>query len=135
MPGFARATALPMRPFDHDIGMIRNDPRGRSYVDDRKALFMGKHVYGFAGVGSLVKGLVSASESRYSPLPFCESRGGGLTVSGLRSSMDYVSLNSGRGLSLISTIKWSTRRPSKAKGSSKRAYEYAVLFSMCVISW
>jgi len=47
-----------------------------------------------------------------------------------RSSMDYVSLNSGRGLSLINTIKWSTRGPSAAKGRSKRAYEYGVFFSM-----
>src|SRR5215467_14391162 len=42
MPRFARAIALRMRPFDHDPGMIRDDPRDRSDVADRKTQFMGK---------------------------------------------------------------------------------------------
>ena len=37
MPRFARATALRMRPFDHDSGMIRDDPRDRTGVADRRA--------------------------------------------------------------------------------------------------
>ena len=50
MPRFARAVALRSGPFDHDSGMIRNDPRDRLGVADRKAAFMARRVYGFARV-------------------------------------------------------------------------------------
>jgi len=56
MPRFARAIALRTRPFDHDTGMIRDDPQDRTDVADRKATFMGKQVYGFARVHRIVSG-------------------------------------------------------------------------------
>ena len=56
MPRFARAIAFRCRPFDHDSGMLRNDPRDRSVIADRKAVFMGKRVYGFARVHRFVDG-------------------------------------------------------------------------------
>jgi len=56
MPRFARAIALRSRPFDHDSGMIRNDPQDRAKVADRKAAFMGKRIYGFARVHRVVDG-------------------------------------------------------------------------------
>jgi hypothetical protein len=72
IPRFARAIALRMRPFDHDTGMIRNDPRERSDVADRKASFMGKYVYGFARVHSLVNGWFPP-EARRAVIHLCHS--------------------------------------------------------------
>jgi hypothetical protein len=72
MPRFARAIALRMRPFDHDTGMIRNDPRDRSDTADRKASFMGKYVYGFARVHSLVDGWFPP-EARRAVIHLCHS--------------------------------------------------------------
>jgi hypothetical protein len=72
MPRFARATALRMRPFDHDTGMIRDDPRERNDVADRKASFMGKYVYGFARVHALVDGWFPP-EARRAVIHLCHS--------------------------------------------------------------
>jgi hypothetical protein len=72
MPRFARAIALRMRPFDHDTGMIRNEPRDRSGAADRKAIFMGKNVYGFARVHSLVNGWFPP-EARRAIIHLCHS--------------------------------------------------------------
>jgi len=72
MPRFARAIAFRMRPFDHDTGMIRNDPRDRGDVADRKASFMGKYVYGFARVHSLVDGWFPP-EARRAVVHLCHS--------------------------------------------------------------
>jgi len=72
MPRFARAIALRMRPFDHDSGMIRNDPRDRAVVADRKATFMGKRVYGFARVHRLVDGWFPP-EARRAIIHLCHS--------------------------------------------------------------
>jgi hypothetical protein len=46
----ARAIALRNRPFDHDTGMILNDPRDPPEVTSRKAVSLGIEAYGFAGV-------------------------------------------------------------------------------------
>jgi hypothetical protein len=72
MPRFARAIALRCRPFDHDSGMIRKDPRDRSEVADRKAVFMGKRVYGFARVDRLVSGWFPP-DAREAVLYLCHS--------------------------------------------------------------
>jgi hypothetical protein len=56
LPRFARAIALRSRPFDHDTGMIRNDPQDGAKIADRKAAFMGKRIYGFARVHRFVDG-------------------------------------------------------------------------------
>jgi hypothetical protein len=56
MPRFARAVALRNRPFDHDSAMIRNDPRDRADVAERKAAYMGRRVYGFARVHRFADG-------------------------------------------------------------------------------
>jgi hypothetical protein len=56
MPRFARAIALRRRPFDHDSGMILNDPQEGAKVADRKAAFMGQRIYGFARVHRVVDG-------------------------------------------------------------------------------
>jgi len=72
MPRFARAIALRRRPFDHDSGMIRNDPRDRTDVADRKATFIGKHVYGFARVHRLVDGWFPP-EARRAIIHLCHS--------------------------------------------------------------
>ncbi len=72
MPRFARAIALRTRPFDHDSGMIRDDPRDPTDVADRKATFMGKHVYGFARVQRLVDGWFPP-EARRAIIHLCHS--------------------------------------------------------------
>ena len=72
MPRFARAIALRMRPFDHDSGMIRNDPRDRTDVADRKAIFMGRGVYGFARVHRLIDGWFPP-EARRAVIHLCHS--------------------------------------------------------------
>jgi hypothetical protein len=72
MPRFARAIALRMRPFDHDTGMIRNDPRDRADVADRKATFMGRRLYGFARVHRLVDGWFPP-EARRAIIHLCHS--------------------------------------------------------------
>jgi len=72
MPRFARAIALRMRPFDHDSGMIRNDPRDRTDVADRKATFIGRRVYGFARVHRLIDGWFPP-EARRAIIHLCHS--------------------------------------------------------------
>jgi len=72
MPRFARAVALRMRLFDHDSGMIRDDPRDRTDVADRKATFMGRRVYGFARVHRLVDGWFPP-EARRAVVHLCHS--------------------------------------------------------------
>lgn len=72
MPRFARAIALRCRPFDHDSGMIRKDPRDRSEIADRKAVFMGKRVYGFARVHRVVDGWFPP-DAREAVLYLCHS--------------------------------------------------------------
>jgi hypothetical protein len=56
LPRLARAIALRTAPFDHDSGMIRNDPRDPPRLADRKATFMGMRTYGFARVHRFVEG-------------------------------------------------------------------------------
>jgi hypothetical protein len=56
MPHLARALALGDRPFDHDTAMIRNDPGDAAETAERKAIYMGKRVYGFARVDRFVDG-------------------------------------------------------------------------------
>jgi hypothetical protein len=56
MPRYARAVALGDRPFDHDSGMICNNPADPADVADRKASYMGRKVYGFARVHRFVDG-------------------------------------------------------------------------------
>jgi hypothetical protein len=56
MPRFARVIALRRRPFDHDSAMIRNDPADRTDTVERKAIYMGRRVYGFARVHRFVAG-------------------------------------------------------------------------------
>lgn len=56
LPRLARAIALQTASFDHDTGMIRNDPKDSPRLADRKAAFMGIHVYGFARVHMFVDG-------------------------------------------------------------------------------
>jgi hypothetical protein len=56
MPHLGRIFALRQRPFDHDTGMIRNDPADAAEIADRKAAFMGSKVYGFARVHRFVNG-------------------------------------------------------------------------------
>ena len=72
MPRFARAIALRSRPFDHDSGMIRNDPQDRAKVADRKAAFMGKRIYGFARVHRVVDGWFPP-ETREAIIYLCHS--------------------------------------------------------------
>jgi hypothetical protein len=72
MPRFARAIALRIRPFHHDSAMIRDDPRDRPEVAHRKALFMGKRVYGFARVHRLVEGWFPP-EARQAIIHLCHS--------------------------------------------------------------
>lgn len=56
LPRLARALSLSERPFDHDTGMIRNDPRDSVKAAERKAAFAGLRVYGFARVSRFVNG-------------------------------------------------------------------------------
>jgi len=56
MPHLARALALCDRPFDHDTAMIRNDPGDPTQTAERKAVYMGRRVYGFARVHRFVDG-------------------------------------------------------------------------------
>jgi hypothetical protein len=56
MPHLARALALCDRPFDHDTAMIRNDPGDAAQTAERKAVYMGRRVYGFARVHRFVDG-------------------------------------------------------------------------------
>lgn len=56
MPRLARAVALQDRPFDHDSAMIRNNPEDSAGVAERKAIYMGRRVYGFARVHRFVEG-------------------------------------------------------------------------------
>ena len=56
MPHLARALALRQRPFDHDSAMIRDNPGDRAEMAERKAVFMGQKVYGFARVHRFVDG-------------------------------------------------------------------------------
>ncbi len=72
MPRFARAVALRDRPFDHDTAMIRNDPRDRAAAADRKAVYMGRLVYGFARVGRLVDGWFPP-ERRHAVMHLCHA--------------------------------------------------------------
>jgi hypothetical protein len=73
MPRFARAIALRCRPFDHDSGMIRKDPKDRSEIAERKAVFMGKRVYGFARVHRFVDGWFPP-DAREAVLYLCHSK-------------------------------------------------------------
>jgi hypothetical protein len=72
LPRFARAIALRCRSFDHDSGMILNDPRDRADIADRKAVFMGERVYGFARVHRLVDGWFPP-EAREATVYLCHS--------------------------------------------------------------
>ncbi|MGH7053177.1 MAG: hypothetical protein ACREFA_05095 [Stellaceae bacterium] len=56
LPRLARAIALRTAPFDHDSGMIRNDPCDVPRLSERKAAFMGLRTYGFARVHRFVAG-------------------------------------------------------------------------------
>jgi hypothetical protein len=56
LPRVARALSLSERPFDHDTGMIRNDPRDSLKAAERKAAFASLRVYGFARVSQFVNG-------------------------------------------------------------------------------
>lgn len=56
MPHLARAIALLDRPFDHDSAMIRNHPGDPPEMAQRKAVYMGEKVYGFARVHRFVDG-------------------------------------------------------------------------------
>jgi hypothetical protein len=56
MPRLARIFALRHRPFDHDSAMIRNDPAEPAELAERKAIFTGTKVYGFARVHRFVDG-------------------------------------------------------------------------------
>ena len=56
LPHLARVFALRDRPFDHDSGMIRNNPAEPTEVAERKATFVGTKVYGFARVHRFVDG-------------------------------------------------------------------------------
>jgi hypothetical protein len=72
MPRFARAIALRCRLFDHDSAMIRKDPWDRPEIAERKAVFMGKRVYGFARVHRLVDGWFPP-DAREAVLYLCHS--------------------------------------------------------------
>ena len=72
MPRFARAIALRNWPFDHDSGMIRNDPRDGPELADRKATFMGTRAYGFARVRRFVDGWFPP-EGRHAIMHLCHS--------------------------------------------------------------
>ncbi len=72
MPHLARAIAMRLRPFDHDSGMIRNDPGDRAEVADRKVVFMGKNVYGFARVHRFVDGWFPP-EQRHAVMYLCHA--------------------------------------------------------------
>jgi hypothetical protein len=56
LPRLARALSLNERPFDHDTGMIRNDPKDSLQTAERKAVFAGIRIYGFARVSRFVNG-------------------------------------------------------------------------------
>jgi hypothetical protein len=56
MPRLARVAALRDRPFDHDSAMIRNNPADPAGAAERKAIYMGRRVYGFARVHRFVEG-------------------------------------------------------------------------------
>ena len=72
LPHFARAFALISRPFDHDTAMIRNDPADRTELAERKAIFMGRKVYGFARVHRFVDGWFPP-EGRNAIMHLCHS--------------------------------------------------------------
>jgi hypothetical protein len=67
----ARAIALRNRPFDHDTGMILNDPRDPPEATSRKAVSLGIEAYGFAGL-HCVKGWYPP-ERRAAILHLCHS--------------------------------------------------------------
>jgi hypothetical protein len=56
LPRLARAIALRDRPFDHDSAMIRDAPGDPADIAERKAVYMGIRVYGFARVDRFVNG-------------------------------------------------------------------------------
>jgi hypothetical protein len=56
LPRLARAIALRCAPFDHDSAMIRNDPQDGRASADRKAVFAGVRIYGYARVHRFVDG-------------------------------------------------------------------------------
>lgn len=72
LPRFARAVALQNRRFDHDSGMIRNDPGDSPRVAGRKAVFLGTRIYGFARVHRLVHGWFPP-ENRNATLHLCHA--------------------------------------------------------------
>lgn len=56
MPRLARVMALSDRPFDHDTAMIRNDPSDGIEIAERKAVYMGRKIYGFSRVQRFANG-------------------------------------------------------------------------------
>lgn len=56
LPRLARAIALRIAPFDHDSGMIRDDPADPPRLAERKARAMALRTYGFARVSRFVDG-------------------------------------------------------------------------------
>jgi len=72
LPHLARALALRQRPFDHDSAMIRNNPGDRAEMAQRKAVFMGRKVYGFARVHRFVDGWFPP-EGREAIMHLCHS--------------------------------------------------------------
>ena len=72
LPRLGRALSLSKRPFDHDTGMIRNDPRDSPKTAERKAAFASLRVYGFARVSQFVTGWF-APEGRNAIMHLCHA--------------------------------------------------------------
>lgn len=72
MPHLARALALHHRGFDHDCAMIRNNPGDGAQLAERRAIFMGRKVYGFARVHRFVDGWFPP-EGRNAIMHLCHS--------------------------------------------------------------
>jgi hypothetical protein len=56
LPRLARALSYRQRLFDHDTGMIRNLPKDSTQAAERKAVFAGIRIYGFARVKGFANG-------------------------------------------------------------------------------
>jgi hypothetical protein len=72
LPRLGCAIALHNAPIDHECGMILSDPRDPPAIALRKAVFLGRKVYGFARVHPIVDGWFPP-EKRRALVSLCHS--------------------------------------------------------------